>query len=165
MTISCRIFARSCMRKTSISSVLYMYLSMLTLRWPRKISCSRFSLCKLSAIIPGFQVKYIVSNPNFNNLLLFEILLDFFYLEIGYWTISVQSFELHSVLHSVGLFVAGVFSGALSTVSSGLNSLSAVALRYRRDSEARIYIYIIRGKNDCNPFALLCRFWPLNAGN
>ena len=28
-----------------------------------------------------------------------------------------------------GLFVAGVFSGALSTVSSGLNSLSAVFLR------------------------------------
>lgn len=29
-----------------------------------------------------------------------------------------------------GLFVAGVFSGALSTVSSGLNSLAAVTLRY-----------------------------------
>ena len=28
-----------------------------------------------------------------------------------------------------GLFVAGVFSGALSTVSSGLNSLAAVALK------------------------------------
>ena len=28
-----------------------------------------------------------------------------------------------------GLFVAGVFSGALSTVSSGLNSLAAVCLR------------------------------------
>ena len=28
-----------------------------------------------------------------------------------------------------GLFVAGVFSGALSTVSSGLNSLAAVTLR------------------------------------
>ena len=28
-----------------------------------------------------------------------------------------------------GLFVAGVFSGALSTVSSGLNSLSAVCLK------------------------------------
>ena len=28
-----------------------------------------------------------------------------------------------------GLFVAGVFSGALSTVSSGLNSLAAVFLR------------------------------------
>ena len=28
-----------------------------------------------------------------------------------------------------GLFVAGVFSGALSTVSSGLNSLAAVSLR------------------------------------
>ena len=30
-----------------------------------------------------------------------------------------------------GLFVAGVFSGALSTVSSGLNSLAAVTLRCR----------------------------------
>ena len=29
-----------------------------------------------------------------------------------------------------GLFVAGVFSGALSTVSSGLNSLAAVTLRF-----------------------------------
>ena len=28
-----------------------------------------------------------------------------------------------------GIFVAGVFSGALSTVSSGLNSLSAVCLK------------------------------------
>ena len=28
-----------------------------------------------------------------------------------------------------GLFVAGVFSGALSTVSSGLNSLAAVTLQ------------------------------------
>ena len=28
-----------------------------------------------------------------------------------------------------GLFVAGVFSGALSTVSSGLNSVSAVCLK------------------------------------
>ena len=28
-----------------------------------------------------------------------------------------------------GLFVAGVFSGALSTVSSGLNSLAAVCLK------------------------------------
>jgi sodium-coupled monocarboxylate transporter 8/12 len=27
-----------------------------------------------------------------------------------------------------GLFVAGIFSGALSTVSSGLNSLAAIAL-------------------------------------
>ena len=30
-----------------------------------------------------------------------------------------------------GLFVAGVFSGALSTVSSGLNSLAAVTLQVR----------------------------------
>ena len=28
-----------------------------------------------------------------------------------------------------GLFMAGVFSGSLSTISSGLNSLSAIALR------------------------------------
>ena len=28
-----------------------------------------------------------------------------------------------------GLFMAGVFSGSLSTISSGLNSLAAIALR------------------------------------
>ena len=38
-----------------------------------------------------------------------------------------QSLQQPFVL--LGLFVAGVFSGALSTVSSGLNSLAAVTLQ------------------------------------
>jgi Na+/proline symporter len=39
-----------------------------------------------------------------------------------------------------GLFVAGVFSGALSTVSSGLNSLAAVCLRDFIQSGCNIHL-------------------------
>ncbi len=39
-------------------------------------------------------------------------------------------FEISFMIETLkGLFVAGVFSGALSTVSSGLNSLAAVTLQ------------------------------------
>lgn len=65
-----------------------------------------------------------------------------------------------------GLFVAGVFSGALSTVSSGLNSLAAVTLqdflqagcnvqmservgKFRKDIFCTIFEqYLIQGLND-----------------
>ena len=63
----------------------------------------------------------IISNVIISNVIIRNVIISNFVLD---YRPLLSDFSLFQ-----GLFVAGVFSGALSTVSSGLNSLAAVTLQ------------------------------------